>query len=263
MVWYIRTVPSVLIDDVCQKFDDAVLKTFEGILACGLSSQNIKQVQLSTKFGGIGLRSSKDHAVAAYISSFSSVKTLAQTFLNLPILNPQLDSCLSSFNSKVPHEDRVASLSDPLQQKILSSKIDRATSLQLSSECNVIDKACILCCSAPHASAWTKALPTSSNKFSNLEWVIAMKRWLGIPIFNKEHICVACHNQIMDIHGHHAAVCPVSGDRIKRHNALRDCFYEFCLNAAWGPIKEKPFLLPYSSERPADIFIPNFSAGKD
>jgi hypothetical protein len=89
-----------------------------------------------------------------------------------------------------------------------------------------------------------------------------MKRWLGIPIFNKEHICVACHNQIMDIHGHHAAVCPVSGDRIKRHNALRDCFYEFCLNAAWGPIKEKPFLLPYSSVRPADIFIPNFSAGK-
>ena len=77
MVWYIRTVPSVLIDDVCQKFDDAVLKTFEGILACGLSSQNIKQVQLSTKFGGIGLRSSKDHAAAAYISSFSSVKTLA------------------------------------------------------------------------------------------------------------------------------------------------------------------------------------------
>ena len=57
MVWYIRTVPSVLIDDVCQKFDDAVLKTFEGILACGLSSQNIKQVQLSNKFGGIGLRS--------------------------------------------------------------------------------------------------------------------------------------------------------------------------------------------------------------
>ena len=66
----------------------------------------------------------------------------------------------------------------------------------------------------------------------------------------------------MDIHGHHAAVCPVSGDRIKRHNALRDCRYEFCLNVAWGPIKEKPFLLPYSSERPADIFIPNFSAGK-
>ena len=27
-------------------------------------------------------------------------------------------------------------------------------------------------------------------------------------------------------------------------------------------MKEKPFLMPLSSERPADIFIPNFTAGK-
>ena len=27
-------------------------------------------------------------------------------------------------------------------------------------------------------------------------------------------------------------------------------------------MKEKPFLMPFSSERPADIFIPNFTAGK-
>ena len=116
----------VLNDDACQKFDDVVLKTLEGILACGLSSQNIKQIQLSTKFGGLGLRSLKDHTAAAYISSFSSVKTLAQTFLTLPILNPHLSSCFSSFNSKVPHEDHIASSSDPLQQKLLFSKIDRA-----------------------------------------------------------------------------------------------------------------------------------------
>ena len=152
--------------------------------------------------------------------------------------------------------------SEPLQQKTLSAKIDRAISTQLSAECSLIDKARILCCSAPHASAWIRALPTSLNKFSNLEWVIAMKRWLGIPIFNEEHMCVACHKQIMDIYGHHAAVCSVSGDRVKRHNALRDCFHEFCSNAAWGPVKEKPFLLPFSSERPADIFVPNFSGGK-
>ena len=72
-----------------------------------------------------------------------------------------------------------------------------------------------------------------------------------------------CLSQSNDGHyGQHAAVCPVSGDTIKIHHALCDCLYEFCLNAAWGPIKEKPFLLPYSPERPDGIFIPNFSAGK-
>ena len=30
-----------------------------------------------------------------------------------------------------------------------------------------------------------------------------------------------------------------------------------------GPSKEKPYLLPNTSERPADVFVPNYSFGKD
>ena len=90
-----------------------------------------------------------------------------------------------------------------------------------------------------------------------------MKRWLGIPIFNQDHLCVACQNQVMDVFGHHACVCPVKGDRIKRHNIIRDILYEFCSAAAWGPVREKLFLFPGSSERPADVFIPNYSGGKN
>ena len=230
--WYIRTVP--LITDTCQKFDDLVLKSFEEIIACGLSSQSIKQIQLSTKFGGAGLRSSKDHAPAAYISSSLFVQASSSVFPSL---------------SKMLVEDFTERSSEVSQQNDLSHKIYKSNSFQLSSECNFIDKARILCCSDPHASAWIRALPTSSNKLTNLEWVLAMKRWLGIPIYNKEHMCIACHKQIMGIYGHPAAVCPVSGDRISS-------------NTAWAPVKEKPFLVPFSSERPAAIFIPNFTAGK-
>ena len=67
----------------------------------------------------------------------------------------------------------------------------------------------------------------------------------------------------MDTFGHHACVCPVKGDRIKRHNIIHDILFEFCSAAAWGPVKEKLFLFPGSSERPADIFIPNYSGGKN
>ena len=66
----------------------------------------------------------------------------------------------------------------------------------------------------------------------------------------------------MDVFGHHAVVCDCSGDRIKRHNAIRDCLFDSCVAACWAPVKESPFLLAGSSERPADIFIPNFSHGK-
>ena len=67
----------------------------------------------------------------------------------------------------------------------------------------------------------------------------------------------------MDTFGHHACVCPVKGDRIKRLNKIHNILFEFCSAAAWGPVKEKLFLFPRSSERPADIFIPNYSGGKN
>ena len=89
-------------------------------------------------------------------------------------------------------------------------------------------------------------------------WVITMKRWLGIPIFDKEHVCGACSEQVMDIFGLHASVCSASGDRIKRHNAIRDSIFLFSSFADWAPIKEKPFIFSGSSERPADILVPNF-----
>ena len=60
----------------------------------------------------------------------------------------------------------------------------------------------------------------------------------------------------MDVVGHNAVVCECSGDRIKRHNAIRDCLFDSCVAACL--MKEIPFLLAGSSERPADIFIPNF-----
>ena len=123
---------------------------------------------------------------------------------------------------------------------------------------SILDKARLVSCSMPHANAWIRALPTHRNKFSCLEWSTCMKRWLGVPIFNQDHLCAACQNQVMDTFGHDACVCPVNGDRIKRHNIIRDILFEFCSAAAWGLVKEKLFLFPGSSERPADIFIPNY-----
>ena len=67
----------------------------------------------------------------------------------------------------------------------------------------------------------------------------------------------------MDVFGHHASVCPAKGDRIRGHNVLRDIIYNFCSLASWGPKKETPHIFPSSSERPEDIFVPNYSLGKD
>ena len=82
------------------------------------------------------------------------------------------------------------------------------------------------------------------------------EKMLGIPVFEKEHVCVACNKEAMDIFGNHATVCSTKGPELKGIMQCETVFFYFCSAAAWGPVKEKPVLLPGSCERPADILIP-------
>ena len=262
MVWYIRTIPPELIADSCSQFDISVIQEFEFLIGNGLPPHSILQAQLGTKLGGLGLRSSTTHAAAAYISSFFSSKVLAELFLGKEISNSFIQASLSSFNSLVDPNSLLTMDSPIADQNLLSSAIDQQSLKSLMTDLNALDKARLLSCGMPHANAWIRALPFGSNKLSCLEWQICMKRWLGIAIFENDFLCPVCEKQVMDVFGHHAVVCDCSGDRIKRHNAIRDCFFDACVAAAWGPVKEKPFLISGSSEKPADVFIPNFSSGK-
>ena len=262
MVWYIRTIPPDLISDCCVNFDSMVLNCFEFLLGSGLSEQSLIQAQLGTKLGGLGLRASKTHSAAAYIASFFKSKSLVETFLSKPIANLGVEQFFATFNQLVADKDHLDSFSNPTNQRTLSGLIDSKCLDDLVESSNVVDKARLIACAMPHANAWIRALPIHQNKFSSLQWSISMKRWLGIPFFNQDALCPACQIQVMDIFGHHACVCPVKGDRIKRHNIIRDILFDFCSSAAWAPVKEKAFLFAGSAERPADIFIPNYSCGK-
>ena len=263
MVWYIRTIPPELISVACDHFDSAVIHCFENLIGSGLSSLSLQQARLSTKFGGIGLRASTTHSAAAYISSFFMSKSLVESFISQRVPNRHITDAISRFNSLVHTDHCLVSSSCPSSQQDLSHHIDSECFHKLQVESNSLNKARLLACSMPHANAWIRALPSQQNKFSCLEWSICMKRWLGMPIFNQDHLCSACHMHSMDVFGHHAAVCPTKGDRIRRHNVLRDIIYDFCSIASWGPKKETPHIFPSSSERPADIFVPNYSLGKD
>ena len=53
------------------------------------------------------------------------------------------------------------------------------------------------------------------------------------------------------------------GERISRHNHLRDALYKTAVAAGLGPTKEGRFLLPGADRRPADILVPNWAGGRD
>ena len=56
--------------------------------------------------------------------------------------------------------------------------------------------------------------------------------------------------------------CGGNGDRIARHNAIRDVIFAAAQSAALAPSKETPGLVPGSQARPGDIFLPCWSLGR-
>ena len=90
----------------------------------------------------------------------------------------------------------------------------------------------------------------------------AVKFRLGLPIFISAGPCPAC-DQPSDILGDHALVCGFGGERIARHNFLRDALHETAAAAGLAPTKEGRALIPGTNLRPADVFIPHWAGGRD
>ena len=115
-----------------------------------------------------------------------------------------------------------------------------------------------------HAGDWLTVVPSPGLglRLQPPEFVVALRHRLGHPIFSSAGPCPAC-GQASDALGDHAMNCAWHGERIARHNALRDTIHSTAANAALAPTKEGRFLLPGEGGRPADIFIPHWSAGRD
>ena len=92
------------------------------------------------------------------------------------------------------------------------------------------------------------------------EFTLVVKYRLGLPVYDSAGPCPACLRH-SDVFGDHALCCGSGGERISRHNALRDALYETAVAAGLGPTKEGRFLLPGNDRRPADILVPHWSTG--
>ena len=85
---------------------------------------------------------------------------------------------------------------------------------------------------------------------------------LGMAVFASDGPCPACSHP-SDRMGDHSLGCAKTGDRIARHNMLRDVVFETAASADLGPSKEERNLLPGSVARPGDVTIRRWINGKD
>ena len=90
------------------------------------------------------------------------------------------------------------------------------------------------------------------------EFRVCLQYWLGVPIFEegvRYDVCLST----ADSFGDHQVGCGGNGDRILRHNSIRDAIFN---SACSAPRKEVPSLIPGSQSRPVDIYLPNWERGQ-
>lgn len=113
----------------------------------------------------------------------------------------------------------------------------------------------------PHTGDWLNVVPLPSLglHLRGTEFTAVVKYRLGVQIFTRAGPCPAC-GRYSDALGDHAMCCGQQGERIARHNYLRDALFSAAQSAALAPTKESCFFLPVTDRRHADFFIPHCSA---
>ena len=126
------------------------------------------------------------------------------------------------------------------------------------------ERARVASVSLPHAGDWLVVAPLIALglHLRPQEFVLAVKYRLGLAVFDQAGPCPACLKQ-SDVLGDHVMCCGTGGERIARHNHLRDAIFDTAAAAGLGPVKEGRFLLPGCDRRPADVLLHNWAQGRD
>ena len=235
------------------------------IMGSPLQDLQWSQASLPTSIGGLGLRSAVAHAPGAYAASYTISQPLLRALLALPEETPSLplhQTTLNLFSELLGEEVTTESL-EGFGQKFLSLQADLAAAERPADATarldSVREQTRLASLGLPYAGAWLNVVPSPALGLHlwGPELITALKYRLGADIYQTAGPCPACGAH-SDTLGDHALCCSSAGERVSRHNALRDAFYSTTVAASLGPSREGRFLLPDDDRRPADVLVPHW-----
>ena len=91
----------------------------------------------------------------------------------------------------------------------------------------------------PCTGSWLSVVPSPALglHLRAAELIPVLKYRLGIPVYTTDGPCPAC-SLPSDRMGDHSLGCAKTGDRIARHNILRDVIFETAASADLGPTNQ-------------------------
>ena len=265
--YILRTCPPSSIINAAAGFDAAIREALESILGGPLTEWSWIKASLPSSRGGINLRSASLHAPAAFLASVSHSQALVESMLGQAVgPSPHSSSTVAVLSAAASRPDWqcLEDIDVPLHQHSLSVTIDEALHQHLLSTApSTRARALALSSALPHAGDWLNGVPSATLGLHLLdqEFRCCLRYWLGVPLHSSPYSCPECHNTA-DPFGDHQVGCGGNGDRITRHNAIRDVVFSAAQSAALALSKEMPSLIADSLSRPADVFLPTWSRGR-
>ena len=241
-------------------FDRHIRDALCNIIGVGFGDLPWKQAQLPVSMGGMSLRGASDHALAAFISSVSH----AETHFDTDMKSIDITRHVTQLGVKLGLELTRGVLVN-LSQKEISLLIDKKNLEELNNATEEIrDKARLNSLSIQHSGDWLNCVPSHALglHLKDQEFVLMCRYRLGVPVHDSDGVCPAC-NLGSDAFGDHAISCGSDGERIARHNHLRDAIFAFAVSTSLAPQKEERALIPGRGNKPADVLIPHWSNGLD
>lgn len=257
--YHLRCTPPSLTSDLAKQYDDMILDTLSKIIGIIPTKNQIDQIHLPCKMGGLGLKNAEKHREAAFISSFNST----EAFLTLMFAQEELNSMIEFLLEDVKYFDNNMNIALSKCQKVVSEDIDKQSHKILLFNSSEKDKARLLSTAGNQMSLILNAdlgIPRGF-RLNNQEFQTFIQHNLGMNISNSNEKCRHCYVDL-DTKGFHCLTCK-RGEYgpIQRHNAVRNILFKFCQKAVLNPRLEVP-LRSGSKLTPADIFIPIGDNGK-
>ena len=249
-------------------FDEGLRDALSFIAGSPVTDNAWWQACLPIALGGLGIRRAADQHRPAYIGSVVATRHLVEQLTGFDA--SESEEFMAIYNSFAqnatgnPCEGAVDPSPQPCSQKWLQSHSDALSHKNLI-QCtsNGREKVRLNSLTLPHAGAWLSAVPIKGLGLylSASEFQAVLRYRLGLPVYSDERRCPYCAG-ILDILGDHSLNCGGHGDRIARHDRLRDAIHDKSASASLAPRKEQKDLIPGSRSKPGDIFIPSWKSGK-
>jgi hypothetical protein len=271
LIHWLRTcVPAVIIDEIVA-FDELIDFSLQHILGTPAYGKDRLALHLPLSLGGIGIPIVSVVADSAFVSSvgaswslqpnlhpregFSTTCDMLSKFgVDVPVLSQKSSPALSPLLPN-PKEFVQRDLLQTINDNILSSLV--ATS---DVRTNVIREGR----SCKGASYWLTSPPSFSfgSVIEPSAFRLLLKYSCGLPLFSDERKCPDC-GKFQDNFGHHALSCKKNTGAIEKHNSIvNSIFLQMkaagisCCSEAFNPMKD-------CSQRPGDIYMPEFDVRGD